>query len=73
MAKHLRAEDLLKPVKPRPFPKRPRPKDFSPSVEDRFVSVQIEIPYRVFERFRGKSGKGWKTRMAACLERAADH
>ena len=70
MAKHLRAEDLLKPVKPKAFSKATAAEGL---FEDRFVSVQIEIPYRVFERFRGKNGKGWKARMAACLERAADH
>jgi hypothetical protein len=72
MPKQLHVADLLKPVKPRPYPKRPRPKDFSTAAEPGMVSVQIEIPYRVFDRFRGKSGRGWKARMARSLEKAAE-
>lgn len=53
------------------MPKRPqrvREKVLPPET----VRLQIEIPQKVFEHFRG-DGRGWQKRIARALERAAGH
>lgn len=69
MHKTLTVHDLLKPVKGRPISKRPQRAREGPPPGD-MVRLQIEIPHKVFEHFRG-DGRGWQKRIARVLERAA--
>lgn len=66
--KTLTIHDLLKPVKKRPIPSHPRRME----TPQEMVRLQIEVPYRVFEHFRGKDGRGWQKRIARYLERATE-
>lgn len=70
MPKTLTIHDLLKPVKSRPYPKRPLRRREEPTASD-MVRLQIEIPQKVFNHFRG-DGRGWQKRIARALERAAN-
>lgn len=70
MHKTLTVHDLLKGVKRRPIPKRPLREREEPQSPD-MVRLQIEIPHKVFQHFRG-DGRGWQKRIAQALERAAE-
>jgi uncharacterized protein (DUF4415 family) len=70
MLKTITVHDLLKPVKPQLFrsrPQRVRQEVLRPEV----VRLQIEIPHKTFQYFRGKDGRGWQKRIAQALVRAA--
>lgn len=69
MPKHFTVHDLLRSAKRRPTPKRPIREREKHSASD-MVRVQIEIPQKVFQHFRG-DGRGWQKRIARALERVA--
>lgn len=69
MHKTLTVHDLLKSAKRRPMPKRPIREREEPPASD-MVRLQIEIPQKVFQHFRG-DGRGWQKRIARALERVA--
>lgn len=51
---------------------RPRPRE-AKTAQQEMVRLEIEVPYKVFEHFRGKDGRGWQKRIAHYLERAIDN
>lgn len=69
MPKASTIHDMLKFTKKQSMPERPRRPQAEVLPPD-VVRVQIEIPHRVFEHFRG-DGRDWQKRIARALERAA--